>query len=247
MQSRQYILSSMVPINPIISYTSTLLKKHQATKTCWYESFTWNVLTVLPIIKPVNILRKRLFRYNRCTQQLTIPRYWLWSSKASMTIVRCCAAACSLAAPGATKLPRLFGVSRRRMRSPSSWRTIASITLQRRRFSFSTLYSFRARPNTFQHPGHVDGHTASSPCAVDVTVRHTNRNISMFLLDCWLKEVAGKIKDAVEKVERWIGVAGWLAGEKRRRRIRRNHGNLRGRTLLNDEGYEGERGIADVE
>ncbi len=46
-------------------------------------------------------------------------------------------------------------------------------------------------------------------------------------------EVAGAIRKAVEKVERWIGVA-WGEGGQRRRRTAKgmNQGNSRGRTIL---------------
>ncbi len=56
-------------------------------------------------------------------------------------------------------------------------------------------------------------------------------------------EAVGVIREAVEKVVRWIGGAGGHAIRRRRRRARRGtQGNLRGGTSLNGAGLEEERG-----
>jgi hypothetical protein len=58
-------------------------------------------------------------------------------------------------------------------------------------------------------------------------------------------EAAGAIREAVQKVERWIGWdEGQAGGRGRRRAGRRNQGNVRGGTSLESEGYGGERGGA---
>ncbi len=58
-------------------------------------------------------------------------------------------------------------------------------------------------------------------------------------------EAAGAIREAVQKVERWIGLdEGQAGGRGRRRAGRRNQGNVRGGTSLESEGNEGERGRA---
>jgi hypothetical protein len=50
-------------------------------------------------------------------------------------------------------------------------------------------------------------------------------------------EAAGAIREAVQKVETWIGWdEGEAGGRGRKRAVRRNHGNLRGGTMLESRG-----------